>query len=129
MSPDEDGNDSKATPLGDRLDLIPGGNNCVRGTLAHQVGGYVFPSPEGAVLMTSPPETGDGNRKSPPPSIVGLLVDRSSLTNQIDAFEAGTEGNGYAHLAPYRCHLLIPAPESQPGLGAWSPVLLAVFMG
>ena len=48
--------------------------NYVRGTLAQQVEKYVSPSPEGAVLMSSPPETGDGNRKSPPPSIVGLLV-------------------------------------------------------
>ena len=47
---------------------------CVQGTLAHQVGRYIFPSPEQTVLMTTPPETGDGNPKSPPPSIVGLLL-------------------------------------------------------
>ena len=56
--------------------------NCVQFTLAHQVAGYIFPSPEGTVLMTSPFETGDGNPKSPPPSIVGLLrgaTERSPL--------------------------------------------------
>ena len=74
MSPGEDGNDRKATPLRDRLDSITVRMNCVRGKLAQQVGEYVFPSPEGAVLMASPPETGDGNQKSPSPSIVGLLI-------------------------------------------------------
>ena len=61
LSPSTDGDDRKATPPGGRFDQPTGGMICARGTLAYQVGGVVFSSPVGAVLMTSPPEIGDGN--------------------------------------------------------------------
>ena len=64
----------KATPPGARFDQIIGEIYCAWGTLAYQAGKYMFSFSGGAVLMTCPLRIGDGNRKSPPSSIVGLLL-------------------------------------------------------
>jgi len=73
LSPVEDGEGIKSASPGGRFDPVTERIICVRGTLVHQVGGYVFPSPVGAVLIITPLEKEDKNPKSPPLAIIGLL--------------------------------------------------------